>query len=220
MNEFKILLIVLGLTLSNQLFSQDLIIKKNGDEIESVVVEITESNIKYRKYTNSDGPIYSILKSEVFMIKYKNGEKDIFNEEKAKTEIYSGELRIDFTSFGNKYWQGEDKISKSEFKSVISKNIEAENSYLIGSSLRTTGLIFIIPSSIVLGWQVGNLASGEDANTAALTLSGVGFVGSIILDFIGMGKIRESINIYNKSHNKLSFKPSINANGIGLVVNF
>ena len=72
MNKFKFLLIVLGLVLSNQLFSQDLIIKKNGDEIESIVIEITESNIKYRKYTNTDGPIYNILKSEVFMIKYKN----------------------------------------------------------------------------------------------------------------------------------------------------
>lgn len=68
--------------------AQDLIIMKNGDEIKSKVKEITLDVIKYRKHENPDGPVISVLKSEVFMIKYENGTKDIFTKEKKEnTEV-------------------------------------------------------------------------------------------------------------------------------------
>ena len=60
--------------------SQDLIILKNGDEIQSKVVEILPDLIKYKKWDNQDGPIYTSNKVDVFMIKYQNGTKDVFKE--------------------------------------------------------------------------------------------------------------------------------------------
>lgn len=59
--------------------AQDVIILKSGDEISAKVLEVNVSDIKYKKAENLDGPSYSIDKSEVFMIKYKNGTKDVFN---------------------------------------------------------------------------------------------------------------------------------------------
>jgi hypothetical protein len=59
--------------------SQDNIITKNGDEIKSKVIKIGSTEIEYKKLENLNGPAYSILKSEVFMIKYENGTKDIIN---------------------------------------------------------------------------------------------------------------------------------------------
>jgi hypothetical protein len=42
-------------------------------------MEITTNEIKYKKFDNLEGPTISILKSEVFMIKYQNGTKDVIN---------------------------------------------------------------------------------------------------------------------------------------------
>ena len=75
----KHLLIALFVMFSLQVFSQDYIILKNGDEIEAKVLEINDSKIDYKKYTNPTGPTYHLNKSEIFMIKYASGDKDIFN---------------------------------------------------------------------------------------------------------------------------------------------
>ena len=37
--------------------------------------------IKYKKCDNLDGPLISIYKSEVLMLRYKDGSKDLFNNE-------------------------------------------------------------------------------------------------------------------------------------------
>lgn len=66
--------------------SQDVILKKNGDEIKALVTELNDDAIKYHKFDNPTGPVYSIKKAEVFMITYKNGSKDVFKEEPKQTE--------------------------------------------------------------------------------------------------------------------------------------
>lgn len=59
-------------------FAQDYITLTNGDEIKSKVLEVNPDVIKYKNWANLDGPTYSITKSDVFMIKYINGTKDVF----------------------------------------------------------------------------------------------------------------------------------------------
>ena len=58
----------------------DNIILKNGDEISVKIIEITPDLIKYKKCGNLDGPLFSIYKNEVLLVRYKDGTKDIFNE--------------------------------------------------------------------------------------------------------------------------------------------
>lgn len=60
-------------------YSQDYIILKNGEEVESKVLEINAKDIKYKKFSNQDGPTYTMLKSKIFMVKYASGDKDVFN---------------------------------------------------------------------------------------------------------------------------------------------
>lgn len=62
----------------NSSFAQDLIFKINGDEIEAKVLEITPTEVKYKKYKFQDGPTYVLNKTDVFMIKYPDGQKDVF----------------------------------------------------------------------------------------------------------------------------------------------
>jgi hypothetical protein len=62
---------------------QDIIVQKTGEEIKAKVEQVLDTEIKYRKFDNLSGPLYSIKKSEVFMIKYENGSKDLFNTQTA-----------------------------------------------------------------------------------------------------------------------------------------
>ena len=57
---------------------QDVITLKNGEDIQAIVTDIGENNIMYKKADNPNGPVYSLKKSEVFMIAYANGSKDVF----------------------------------------------------------------------------------------------------------------------------------------------
>jgi hypothetical protein len=59
--------------------AQDLLTRRNGEEIQAKILEITPEVIKYRRTDNPDGPLISVLKSEVFMIRYANGTHDILN---------------------------------------------------------------------------------------------------------------------------------------------
>src|SRR5688500_19800398 len=49
-------------------------------EIKVKILEILPDLVKYKKSDNNDGPSYSEYKSNIFMIKYQNGSKDVFNQ--------------------------------------------------------------------------------------------------------------------------------------------
>lgn len=59
--------------------AQDVIVKKDGNTITSKVTEITSSEIKYKKFSNQNGPTYTIGKNEVNYINYENGERETIN---------------------------------------------------------------------------------------------------------------------------------------------
>lgn len=62
------------------LSAQDRIILKNGNTLEARVTEIQSSEIKYKRFDNLNGPVYSLPKSDVFIIMYENGTKEIIGE--------------------------------------------------------------------------------------------------------------------------------------------
>ena len=65
---------------SNVAYSQDVITKKTSEDIQAKVIEVNTTEIKYKKFDNQNGPTFTILKTDVLMIRYENGSKDIFNE--------------------------------------------------------------------------------------------------------------------------------------------
>ena len=61
-------------------YAQDYITKTTGDSIPAKVLEITSSEIKYKKVDNPNGPTYSVLKSDIFYIRYENGSTEIITK--------------------------------------------------------------------------------------------------------------------------------------------
>lgn len=76
----KQLLVISFLLWAASAFSQDVIVKHDGSTILSKVTEIGVSEAKYKKFSNQNGPTYTILKSDILSINYENGEKETFAE--------------------------------------------------------------------------------------------------------------------------------------------
>ena len=79
--------IIALLAINNIVFSQDIITKKSGEDIQTKVLEISHSEVKYKLYSNQEGPTYTLLKSDILMVRYENGTKDIFDEVKESNPI-------------------------------------------------------------------------------------------------------------------------------------
>lgn len=74
------ILMILAALCVSALSAQDRIILKNGNTLEAKVQEIQVSEIKYKRFDNLNGPVYSLLKSDVFLIMYENGTKEVIGE--------------------------------------------------------------------------------------------------------------------------------------------
>ena len=107
--------------------AQDVIVKKDGSTILSKVLEVNPSDIKYKKYSNQNGPTYTIDKSEVMSINYENGEKDTFDNnissianEGFSTQRFVGKSADkrngELISCYNRYYEPTSKIGKSKKK--------------------------------------------------------------------------------------------------------
>ena len=75
---FGILVVLIGFGFS--VMAQDVIVLKDGTEINALVQEIDVEYVKYKKFDNQSGPVYTKAIAEIFMIKYQNGSKDVFNQ--------------------------------------------------------------------------------------------------------------------------------------------
>lgn len=66
---------ILFLLIYTAVYSQDVIIKKNNEEIKCKITEIEINTIKYKMTNVPDGPIVTIRKRDVRKIIYENGEE-------------------------------------------------------------------------------------------------------------------------------------------------
>lgn len=211
----KVIVFVSLILLANSGFAQDIIILKSGDEIQSQVEEVGTDIIKYHKFENLTGPIYSIEKTQVFMIKYKNGTKDVFNAE--STPAVQQAMTPQATSPVQPAVQGVEELrykkggavaikdkylSKAECIKIFEANPDALRLYNSGMKLITIGDIIsyatLIPSlgvSIMVSKEILPVFPYAPVTIAVLT---AGLVSSIVITVNGRHKIRDAVNVYNK----------------------
>lgn len=77
----KTILAVTALLFTCCSYAQDVMIYRNGDEMNVKITEVGLETVKYKRSDNPDGPAYEVRKNEVFMIKYANGVKDVFKHD-------------------------------------------------------------------------------------------------------------------------------------------
>ena len=74
------LIIFVGLFCFNFVNAQDIIITKDAQKIFAKINEVGENVVKYKKFDNLEGPIYTMKKADISSIIYENGTVDVFKE--------------------------------------------------------------------------------------------------------------------------------------------
>ncbi|UPL48776.1 hypothetical protein [Hymenobacter sublimis] len=59
--------------------AQDVLTKSNGEELQVKVLEITPTEVRYKRTDNPDGPLITARRTDVFMIRYANGTKELLS---------------------------------------------------------------------------------------------------------------------------------------------
>ena len=55
-----------------------IIIRNNAEEIQARIEEVGVTEIRYKRFGNETGPTFTLLKSDVYMIIYEDGSRDVF----------------------------------------------------------------------------------------------------------------------------------------------
>ena len=123
------------------LSSQDIIILKNTEEISSRIIEITDTHVKYKKYSNLDGPIYNIIKTDVFMIKYENGEKEVFtsNNKPAQNQEQKSNSEQDYSQVKTTIAKSQQSLRRRNFEIGIRPELSVGSLIVRDLSEKSTG---------------------------------------------------------------------------------
>ena len=74
--------------------AQDLIVMRDGNIFEAKVLEVSPTEIKYKRYDHLDGPTIIVPVADVLAIRYENGKlESINNAPIAQTQLYRRERR-------------------------------------------------------------------------------------------------------------------------------
>lgn len=217
-------------------YAQDIITTKKGEDIKAKVLEINIQDVKYKKVENPDSPIYTLLKSDILMIRYENGSKDIFNEESKETQVAKNsgiETKNRISIVEKQYFLNGERITRGEMKNILYRDTEARDLYGKSISLKTGSDIFatgsIICSTISIVLLLGDIANTnndkkKDSDSAAvpLLIAGGGLlIPSFILQRAASKKKAEAVEAYNRNQEKkVSIIPTIGAGSAGLVIRF
>ena len=169
-------------------FAQDIILKKDGSEIEAQVLEITDQQIKYKDFDFQSGPTRNINISDVFMITYANGQKEVFNKQATsptpqtsqaltpQREFYetsSSDLQREFERIGRDDNQMLLFFRKNDFTNYY-------NSFASACSMRRTGASLLGTGLGLTGGGIIFMAVGlavYDYNEGYYPLAGMAYAG-------------------------------------------
>ena len=165
---FTILAYVLASVSAN---AQDVIVKTANSTILSKVEEITSESIKYRKWSNLDGPIYVINISEVISINYSNGTVDTFvnkPQQVAEVEYVTTPQKSSVENVRVKSENNIDFLRRDDLlKSARGYRVGGIICAVSGGALMVAGIV-----GGVLGDSMGFLIAAECVGGAAVVVGG------------------------------------------------
>lgn len=189
--------------------AQDVITLKNGEDINAKVTKIGESEIEYKKWDNQDGPVYSKKLSDVFSVKYQNGQKEVFNVQPETTNKafrnpsnLSGRMEV---SRGDLYIGGH-KLTDSEIAQYCGP--EGLDTYKSACSQRASGKILStfgwVSLGVGLAMVIVGVADGEDElieiGAPIFASSQIFLPLGLVLKGVGNGRIDWLADDYNSSN--------------------
>lgn len=221
--------------LSSPLFAQDILILKSGKELKVNIVEEGTDIIKYREFDNPSGPLYTVAKSNIASVKYKNGPKEITDNKVRESEKPAADISTPSITRGlltakkkNVYLDGVVQASRS-VRLIMEDHPEALASYEKGKklcNLSTSCAFGVMITSFAFTQVVNKKETSEEkirAGIPGLVIDGGFIIAAIIMSASGKSKIRNSVTLYNSAVNKpVSYKLDLGlqSNGVGLALKF
>ncbi len=221
----KIILTLITLIVPLLAISQDVIVKMDGNEILAKVLEINDEEIKYKIFSNQDGPLHVIKKSDVLEIKYPNGTTEIINEEQEGSNKNNNKHDSKIVRVGSSYYQNSRPLSYPAVTKILgeSNNIEISENWRKGNSQKATSTPLIavgvplvagaITSGILLGYDILDF---ELEGNPLFYLCVIGGSAGIFLTSYGIhckthGKklANKAIDDYNNSATSLNLKNNV-----------
>ncbi len=179
--SMRLLILLTGLFVTSVAYAQDNIVLRNGEEISSKVLEVNLTDLKYRKASNPDGPVYTAPLRDVLFIKYANGTKDTFGPNRMPSTGASAfpndarntgfpptsapgldPLRYRSRWF-NRHFEGAagQRVSRQQVETLLRLQPNAFDAFERGRSLRTWSVVTVGSAVALLGAGVGVALAGE-----------------------------------------------------------
>lgn len=197
-----LLVIIFNTTLS---FSQDIITTKAGEDILAKILEISKTEIKFKKYDNPDGPLFTLLKSDVLMIRYENGSKDIFTEDPKSNAVSPPNFSSpNLNTQDNKLFYAAKAEKYRKMKST------GTTLTVLGGVLYVVGYATLSNATTYSSGSSNNVGTG----VVAYLLGVAGLGAGIPLWIVGGHQHRK----YNKKLEGLSFRFNMNPQRKGLTL--
>ena len=179
---------------------QDVIIKKSGEEIKGQVTEILDMEIKYKKFDNLTGPVYSIKKSEVVLIIYANGKKEVINSENSPV-VSQSQQTINVNSVVNGGNIGRARagsiLNYALIAPILGLGVAAiavdqeDPSSVLGYAAIGIGTIFIPIASVIAG---NPMRSSGVKGSPALRIVGWISYGLFVADAVSLIALQDEID--------------------------
>lgn len=203
---------------SNYTLSQDTIYKKSGEKVVAKILELTPTEVKYKRFDFQDGPLYIESKANVTSIIYSNGIKETVKIEEAKSISAPADYYSPLNTTSNKIIPRRNEyIYKNQYyneREIQDFLLETKNKTIIGyvtkarQAKRWQYIGFAaIPLGIVGGYALGssntyNLNGTLSTNKTLATLGGLCLAGAIACP-IGSGIFKYNRKEYNRKAIKL-----------------
>jgi len=225
--------------------AQDIIVLKNGDEIKSIVQEIWDEGVLYKQWEPKSDYIIYLKKDEVFMIKYQNGTKAVFNEvakpsepkpeqpiQTPTTTLYQqSDVQLKMKEV---YWKGgklkysatRNKVDNPE--SLFYGMTEVTKNYRLGTTMYGVGMGVWSAGFATMCYGIIDTWFRHKyyVYDSPIFWSGFGVaaVGGILAG-VGNSKVKTAVEIYNASIRRQQTALSLNlgitqSGGIGLMLNY
>lgn len=97
--------------------AQDLIVKRNGEEIRARVTAVGTDTISYKLFDEANGVVYTIMKGEVVLIKYENGRNEVITARSSSYDplLYGTREPVAGIKPGMKYRELKDLYNHKEY---------------------------------------------------------------------------------------------------------
>lgn len=219
--------------------AQDIIVFTDGSVEKAKIIEITITEVKYKKWGNLEGPHYSLPKNAILSIAYQNGTTEKFSNVAANQQEPQDQPMSDTPSTGELDYERDspsklsmDGVMLSEKKAINLLKYKNQNIYndtwIEADKQRRSGKSMLFPG---IGLFVASTIAGiaiyeEDAEVAGIFAipAAAGFtmwVTGMIINSIGNKRMTWVLNTYN---NEIRYKPTLKlgftGNGVGLQLRF